>query len=234
MPENRFFTEAKLEKAEQIELTSEEFRHLQVMRRGKNDEIELVDGKGCLAKGTIAELSKHAATIQINEVYKEPLRSKRIILIQALVRQSSLDYIIEKGTELGASEFWLFPAVFSEKKELSSGQKQRLKNLTISALKQCGTLYLPAIYEKEALQKWAPFSGQKFFGDVRFSAPSFSKSTIDPKEEIYFFIGPEKGFADPELKLFETTLKAHGVKLHDNILRVDTAALAAIYLSYLL
>jgi 16S rRNA (uracil1498-N3)-methyltransferase len=189
-----------------------------------------VNGKGSLAKGKITELSKRSAHIEIEEIeHREP--GKKIILAQGLCRQNSLEYIIEKGTELGASEFWLFPAQYSEKKLFSDHQKQRLKNLTISALKQCGRLYLPMVYEKPPLQKLKDVPGQLFFGDVRQNAPLLSTTT---SQEITFFVGPEKGFTDQEVQFLENTLKAQGVKLHENILRVDTAALASIYLTYLL
>lgn len=229
MPENRFYLDDPLKQSSTVELEGDELRHLQVMRRQPQDRIELVNGKGNLGIGKILALSKRSASIEIEEVqYQDP--GKKIILAQGLCRQNSLEYIIEKGTELGASEFWLFPALQSEKKLLSDNQKERLKSLTISALKQCGRLYLPRIYEKPPLKKWESISGSLFFGDVRKNAPQLS--SISP-QEVIFFIGPEKGLTDLEVQFLENALKAKGVKLHENILRVDTAALASIYLSYL-
>lgn len=233
MPENRFYIDTTLAPNTSVELTGDELRHLQVMRCQPKEIIELVNGKGTLAKGSISALTKYSASIQVEEIDHKP-PGKKIILVQGLPKQGPLEYIIEKGTELGATEFWLFPALHSEKKDLSDNQKMRLKNLTISALKQCGRLYLPMIYEKPPLQKWKPIQGQLFFGDVRPQAPLFSKCSLLPNEEIYFLVGPEKGFAESEVHFIEKTLKAKGVKLHDNILRVDTAALSSIYLSYLL
>ncbi|HSX11947.1 MAG TPA: RsmE family RNA methyltransferase [Rhabdochlamydiaceae bacterium] len=230
MPENRFYLDADLE--HEIELSGEELRHLQVMRRKVGDPIELVNGRGYLAHGTITQLNKRSAMIQIDTCDQEPEKGRKIVLIQALTRPHSLEYIIEKGTELGVSEFWLFPAVLSEKKALTPSQELRLKNLTISALKQCGRLYLPAIHMKPSLEKWKPFSGQKFFGDLRPEAPLFSTCSLE--KTVYFFIGPEKGFAAAEVGFLEQALGAQGVKLHDNILRVDTAALVSIFATYLL
>ncbi len=234
MPENRFYIDTDFKENAPVELIGDELRHLHVMRRKKGDSIELANGKGSLAKGVLIDLSKRSALIEVDDISHIPQQTQKIILAQALVRPSSLEYIIEKGTELGASEFWLYPATFSEKKTISLQQNLRLKNLTISALKQCGRLYLPRIYEKPPLQKWPPFSGQIFFGDIRPKTPLFSKRSLHSQKDILFFVGPEKGLADPEITFLEKSLNATGVSLHENTLRVDTASLAAVFLSYLL
>lgn len=234
MPENRFFIDSDFETDKFVELIDEEFRHLQVMRRKPHDHIELVNGRGTLAKGTVISINKKEAEIKINEAFQQPQKAGKIILAQALPRLNALDLIIEKGTEFGASEFWLFPAAHSEKESLSQQQKIRLKHLTISALKQCGRLYLPAVYEKPKLQYWDQLSGQKFFGDIRTETPLFSKIKVNPSLDLIFFVGPEKGFNEPEIQCLEQTIQAKGVCLHENILRAESAALAATYLSYLL
>jgi 16S rRNA (uracil1498-N3)-methyltransferase len=224
MPENRFYFDGELEGI--IELADDELRHLRVMRREVGDHIELVNGRGVLAKGVVTAIAKKSASIQIEERVHTPYKGKKIILAQTLPRLHNLDTIIEKGTELGAFEFWLFPAARSEKKELSESQQRRLRHLTISALKQCGRLYLPAIHVKPALEKWdaLPFKG--FFGDVRPEA----KMVATFPNDLIFFIGPESGFTEAETAQLEKW-GVTGVKLHENILRVDTAAIVALSLA---
>lgn len=230
MPENRFYIETPFQENEPVELTGDEFHHLQVMRRKSGDEIELVNGRGELAKSTLQEIGKRSARIQVKQIIRMQKKAKKIVLVQAIVRLNALEYIVEKGTELGITEFWLFPATHTEKKELSDHQRKRLQFMSISALKQCGRLDLPPIQEKPPLLKWLPFEGQKFYGDVRKEAPPFSPNG---DADLFFFIGPERGFSDPEVQFMENSLHAKGVKLHDNILRVDTAAITAAVLSTL-
>lgn len=70
-----------------------------------------------------------------------------------------------------------------------------------------------------------------FFGDTQPDALPFISAwkKIEPKNEAIFFIGPESGFTKEEVSLLKT-FKAQGVKLHPNILRTDTAAIAALTL----
>lgn len=227
MPENRFYLDSPFHEKNCVELREDEFHHLKVMRKNLGDPLELVNGKNELAECTLESITKNSARIQIEKIFRVSPKQRKIILAQALTRPAPLEYIIEKGTELGATEFLLFPAERSEKKELSENQRRRLHLITISAMKQCGRLDLPTILEKPSLSRWAHFAGAKYFGDVREKAPRIASSPS--QEDILFFIGPESGFSDQEVKILEN-LQAKGVKLHENILRVDTAAIAALIL----
>jgi 16S rRNA (uracil1498-N3)-methyltransferase len=194
------------------------------MRIKAGESVELIDGKGTLATARVKTPGKETSLLEIStSIQATP--SKELILAQALPRPNLLDWILEKGTELGATQFWLFPGELSEKKELSAHQLQRLTTLTIAAMKQSGRLFLPQIHLKPALAKWPSLPGQVFYGDTRSSAP---KLTCNPQDPITFFIGPEKGFSSKEIDHLEQTLKAKGVKLHDNILRTETAGLVAL------
>lgn len=224
MPENRFYIDTSFEEEANIELSGDEFHHLHVMRRKPGDAIELVNGRGELAKSVLQEMGKRSAQIEIRQIIRMQKKEKKHILVQAIVRLNALETIIEKGTELGISEFWLFPAVHTEKKEITDHQRKRLQLMSISALKQCGRLDLPLILEKPPLQKWPALKGLKYYGDVRKEATSFLSPHSN--EDLYFFIGPERGFAESEIQWMEKN-QIKGVKLHENILRVDTAAIAA-------
>jgi 16S rRNA (uracil1498-N3)-methyltransferase len=135
-----------------------------------------------------------------------------------------LEWTLEKATELGATEFWLFPGKRSEKKDLSKSQIHRLETILINALKQCGRLYLPKIILKPPLEEWQIPSGSLFFGD--FSTTTPLKKTFD--DTVTFFIGPEKGFSPAETLLLREKFKAHPISLHENILRAETAAITVL------
>lgn len=224
MPAKRFFTPTSLHH-ETVLLSGEELHHLSVMRMRPQDPLELVNGLGELASGMILSLDKERATIKITRYHQEPPSHPILILAQALPKFSLLEWIIEKGCELGASEFWLFPGDLSEKKELSSQQHIRLNVLLISALKQCGRLWLPQILLKPPLKKWSPLSGTLFFGDLSAEAPPLSAPFVEP---ITICIGPEKGFSSSEETHLKENLQAQGVRLHANTLRTETAGLVAL------
>jgi len=234
MPENRFFIPEPL--INELEMPKEELHHLLVMRKKIGDPIEIVNGRGELAIGTIVNLGRNGAKVRIDQVKTPPeTETHPLILAQALPRFNRLEIIIEKGVELGISAFWLFPAARSEKKSLSAQQKRRLEQISIAALKQCGRLDLPPILEKPTLKQWSEGRATKFFGDLNPAAPPFwhcLQNISLQNEGALFFIGPESGFTEEEEHYLKSGLGAMGVKLHANILRVDTAAIVAIsYLS---
>jgi len=226
MPADRFFLDAPL-KQQNLILSGEELHHLsKVMRAKVGSTIELVNGKGELAKARISKLGTSAELNVIEHSFSPP--KPTLILAQAIVRPSLLDWIVEKGTELGASAFWFFPGDQSEKKELSSQQQKRLESLAISALKQSGRLYLPEIAYKPPLAAWKQPSGTLLFGDISPAAPKLSSF----QTPVVFFVGPERGFSLRETQILHE-LPAKGVKLHDNTLRAETAVIAALSQLYL-
>lgn len=225
MPENRYFYNAPL--TESIKLVDLEHRHLsQVMRKKQGDAVEIVNGRGELGKGTILAVEKRETTIAISDLDKAAPPDREVILAQAIPRMNRLDTIIEKGTELGVTQFWLFPGDRSERKELSANQLERLKNVTIAALKQSGRLWLPEILIKESLKKWNEIDPLLVYGD-----PHGEKSILQAvtNENVVLLIGPESGLS-PNEEEWLAKLNGKGVLLHKNILRTDTAAIAGLAL----
>jgi 16S rRNA (uracil1498-N3)-methyltransferase len=232
MPHHRFFTTDILEQGQLVTLRDEESHHLRVLRSKPGDCVELVNGGGVLAQARLCSLDKASAQLEVIALTaKQEFPSKRqLILAQALPRMNHLDWIIEKGTELGATAFWLFPGLLSEKATLSDNQEARLRALAIAAMKQCGRLDLPEIVVKPPLLKWQACDGSFFFGDTVEGAPYLADhSPASPlPSPIVVFIGPEKGFTEKERHYLLHSLHAKGIRLHPNILRAETAPLVAL------
>ncbi|MBS3903818.1 MAG: 16S rRNA (uracil(1498)-N(3))-methyltransferase [Simkania sp.] len=224
MPAERFFTHLPFTQGATIFLEGTEAFHLvRVMRARVGDEIELVNGKGQLAQATLKAILKEHAELTLGSIHQAPMATPSFILCIALPRFPRLEWIIEKGTELGADAFYLFPGELSEKTTLSTQQVKRLHLLSIAALKQCGRLDLPEVVLKPPLSQWDQPPGVLLFGDTCPGAPLLSAIKEHP---VLFFSGPEAGFSSKELRLF-AHWQAQGVSLHRNILRADTAPIAA-------
>lgn len=227
MPHSRFYIDSAFTENSEVYLEGEEAHHLQrVMRKREGEVVELVNGRNQLALAKIAQCSKKGVSLTLIRVSEQAPPAFTVILCQAIPRMNRLDLIVEKGTELGMHELWLFPAALSEKKELSPTQLKRLELISIAAMKQCGRLDLPKISLKAPLLKWKELPFPAYFGETSESAPPFF-STLQKKEGILFFIGPEAGFTSDEEKHLKS-LHAQGVSLHSNILRTDTAPLIAL------
>ena len=231
MPADRFFVDSTLVEGDNIVVEGQEFTHLtKAMRCGVGDTVEVVNGKGYLATATIDAVTKRHASLAIKSVEFFERPTPQVILAQAMPRLSRLDIILEKGTELGMSVLWLFHGDRSEKKSISDNQRRRITTGMVSAMKQCGRLWLPDVVEMPPISKWNGIDGTIFFGDIDPTAPLLSKAWEDRGDgDIIFAVGPESGFSDGEDKILRD-LGAIGVKLHNNILRTDTASLMALSL----
>lgn len=235
MPSERYFIDADFFPQKHQELGGSEFHHLvHVMRTRQGDSIELVNGKGALAQAVVHDFAKDKAWLHIEEVYQAPLFPPRLILAQAFSKQNRLDFIFEKGTELGVDQFWLFPGQHSAKKECYPSQIERMRAVAIAAMKQCRRLHLPSIYFIPSIIEWENQLTEKpsFFGDLDPIAPSFNnawKACHHPVFPVVFITGPEGGFSAEEVDSLKDQ-GATGVKLHDNILRTETASIMALSL----
>lgn len=229
MPNDRFFTSESLEEGKILLLKDEEHHHLaHVMRLKLDDTLEIINGKGFLALAKLTQLQKKQSLLHIESCKYFPPPTFKLKLAIGLPRFNRLEYLIEKGVELGIDTFLLFPANGSEKESLSENQWQRMEHLATSAIKQCGRVYLPEIIFMPHLCSCEKGQEKRFYGKVG-AAPAFHQELFShpSKEDRLFFIGPEKGFDEQEIAILENTLHAKGVSLSQEVLRVDTAAIAA-------
>lgn len=230
MPEHRFFVDTSFDLAKPLFLDEEESFHLKnVMRNRIGSIVELINGQGYLAKGEVLEFQKKTASLKIFDIISSPPPfSYR--LVQSLCQQEKLDFVIEKGTELGITEFFLVMTDSSIRSTLSDNQSLRLRRLSISALKQSGRLYLPKITLFQSLDECLPSISHFYFGDLDKQAPKFS-SVYKNEEPTTLIVGPEKGFSSREISLLRAQPQSYGVKLSSHTLRTETASLAFISLA---
>jgi len=224
MPQDRFFMDASFGAGQELKLEEAEFHHLKVMRSSTGDEIELVNGRGALARARIVKLEKQTALLRCETCEERPQKSPKVALGLALIRLNRLEWTIEKATELGADALFLFTADLSEKEALSPHQLERLRHLTISALKQCGSLHLPHLSLLPSLDAILHQDRKILYGDTRFDAPRLRELNLSGP--IVFLTGPEKGFSQREKNLLVE--RGEGVQLNQNILRAETAPIAAL------
>lgn len=227
MPSDRFFFNGLLKSGDMVKLSDKEFHHLAHVMRGKvGDLIELINGKGQIASGRIINMAKRECSIEVGSISVMNNESDRLVLIQALPRLQKLEALIEKGTELGVTEFWLFPGMLSERKSLSDNHIRRLREITQSALKQSGRLWSPQISVREPMSNWPPFDFPVYYGSLDTSAPPLLQ-IVETNSIQAFCVGPESGFHKDEIAHLEER-GAKAVKLSVNTLRTETAAITGI------
>ncbi len=224
MPDNRFYVEGPISSSRPVLIKGREHHHIyRVMRKWVGDRVELVNGEGDFAIATLKKITDDYAELSVEEMEKKEPSQKPFRLIQAIPNIVRLEFLLEKCTELGCTEFWFYFSAKSEHRPLSEGKIERLEYILISSLKQCGAYYLPKMLWFDKVEKITPPEGPLFFGDFRKEAPKVTSSSTP----CTFINGPESGFTEQELSYFEKEWQATGISLHPNILRTETAAIAA-------
>ena len=128
-----------------------------------------------------------------------------------------------KSKSLAAASRWFSRAA----RDLNAA---RLNLVAIEAAEQCGRLTVPTVREPVALPKmlagWDAETPLFVCDERRDGAPPFGTVGAPPGATI--LVGPEGGFSPEEFEALDALAAARRVSLGANILRAETAALAAL------
>lgn len=211
-----------------IELPKEEIDKLRkVLRLGAGALIVLLAGDGRVFRATFtgqdAELT---ATEKVETEAK-----KRVTLAQALPKPDKLDEVIRMGTEMGVFRFVLFPGERSVVKWDKAKVEDRLRRLRAIAREAAEVSFRTRIPEitligslAESLQATPDALVLSEFENVE----SHLHERVSASD-VTIVIGPEGGWAPREVAL----IGDRAVTLGPRVLRVDTAAAAAVALAVL-
>lgn len=208
-----------------------ESNHLsRVLRLSVGSSVELFDGKGTLAWGTVEHIQKNRVQIQVTK-RKQATQDNtgNIILAVSFAKGQRFDWLVEKCTELGADH--IAAVQFERTVKLGNATSvQRLSRITISAAKQCERLCLPKLTGPAKLKETADYLRSEYPHSIMLYGSPDGKSSaeffkVPTKEDVVVFIGPEGGFSESEIDYFDS-LEAVPVSINKNILRIETAAVA--------
>ena len=233
---NRFFLDSHLFHDNRVKFP-EDIAHqiLNVLRMGSGEEVEVLNDQGFVFRVQIAiDIDKKA--VYGNILGKEPVTTEPeigITLCFGMASRDKVEFILQKGTEIGISEF--FPFISSRSlvrsTDLSEKKKMRWKRIIREAAEQAHRGRLPSllspknfdeclasIYDHYDLSLIAWEKAEKNRPNLRERLKHFSGT------KIVLFVGPEGGFSDEEV---EAAKKAgcHVVSLGERILRMETAAM---------
>lgn len=146
---HRFFLPTEQTQTDSFPLTDTEAHHfLNVLRGKEKDRITVFDGAGHEIICTVAAVEKNRVTLRAQSRQFSPPLPHRLTLAQAVPRAKSMDFILQKATELGVAR--IVPllsdrTVVQLGGEDIEGKRERWRQITIEAAKQCGANWLPAI-----------------------------------------------------------------------------------------
>lgn len=179
-------------------LLSEKARHHagRVIRAVAGDTVALFDGSGEVAAGPIAFEGKDA-WITVHSIERPQTESPaHMTLIQAMVSNEKIDFIVEKAVEAGISRIILVPAARSVTKLAGERLEKRLtrwNDIAVAACEQCGRNVVPVI---EALPSLNTALTDVKAGCRWFMHPGESDALTVKKDcrSFAFAVGPEGGF----------------------------------------
>ncbi|HEY1015268.1 MAG TPA: RsmE family RNA methyltransferase [Herpetosiphonaceae bacterium] len=196
-----------------------------VLRLRPGSQVALLDGSGLEHTVELLELGKNAASCRI--LASAPSRGEpaaRVELYVALTRGERFEWVLQKGTELGASAF---VPLLCERSQAGEAKAERWGRIIREAAEQSGRGRLP---ELRAPLRFAAALAAAPAGILlaeHSSAVSF-KAALDPDGGgCAIWSGPEGGWSDGELAAASAAGLALAT-LGPRILRAETAPVAAL------
>jgi 16S rRNA (uracil1498-N3)-methyltransferase len=218
-----------------ITVRDEEFHYLKnVIRLKAGDTLKVLDGKGWELDAFIVEIKKKSLTIKITQkMYHERKRKCRLTLVQAVLKGEKMDIVLQKATELGVD---VVVPVFTEHTAMRSTRKYRhWQRVCLEATRQSRRLFMPETLRPCEFRK----ALEIVKGDYRFILHEKAESTVEGllqrnlKGDVVVVVGPEGGFSHEEA-MFAIEKGFEPVRLSENILRAETAAIVSVFLFSLL
>jgi 16S rRNA (uracil1498-N3)-methyltransferase len=211
------------------------FNHMvRVLRLGPGDEVQLIDEKGMVHSGVINQVAKEWVAVKITSssaTVEDDIAVPRITICQALPKGEKLELILQKGTELGADEFWLFAgrrSVAKVSNDQLSHKYERWNRIVAQASRQCGRTTIPAVRLMTSAEE-AAFTTRQELRLILWENEqntTLKKALASSKpQSVIVAIGPEGGFDSREVQHFSDAGYLP-VSLGTRILRTETASIA--------
>lgn len=216
-------------------LAADESHHLVRVRRVRaGQDVFVIDGRGTRARARVDAVESGRAVLDVTDVCQVPPALRvGVELAFAVAKPAHAEQLITQCTELGVAV--LIPMLTQRtvvRPSAASRQKTaRWQRHAIEAAKQSGQAHVPRIdpvvpFDKLVHDPALPRVVLLAHPNEPVSLNAFTH-THDRPDRVLICIGPEGGFTDDELAL-SRQCAFHPVCLTSTILRIETAAVAAV------
>ncbi len=220
----RYFAQTK--EGDYFSLKQEDYYHIKtVMRMNSKDKIEVVYQNEVFLCG----LEFHEKEILVKAEQKQEGKEDvfpRLVLILPFLKEPKMDFILQKGTELGVAEFILIEMDHSivkidEKKE--SSKIDRWSRICKEAAEQSMRTSIPMVRIERNLNALLELPGHKVLCSTQEREKTIKKllKNVNICDTMNVMIGPEGGLSKEEEKYFEEKGFTK-VSLGTQIMRVET------------
>lgn len=198
---------------------------LKVFRYHEGDDVVLFDGVKTERLYKIKQIEPDAIKLEMVTDFERKLPAKHVYLFWSLLKKDKNEWVIQKCTELGVSNF---VPIIAERSEKLGFDIERAEKIAIEASEQCGRGDIPHI--REPLSLIEALSEYKGKVDLLICDETVDSKLEDPSYKIArptgVLIGPEGGWTEAELALFKQE-NLGSLHLGNLTLRAETAAIAA-------
>lgn len=195
---------------------------LKVLRYREGDQVVLFDGVVTERLYKIANTEQDAVKLELVTEFERKLPDRHVYLFFSLLKKDKNDWVLQKCTELGISNF--IPLI-AERSEKTGFNIERAKKIVIEASEQCGRSDIPHI--REPLNLETVLGEYKDKVDLLVCDERTNQTEITKSEKPSgLLIGPEGGWTESELSLIAKE-GGRGLSLGGMTLRAETAAVAA-------
>ena len=234
---NRFYVDKSQIQGEWVSITGEDLKHItRVLRLAAGDRVTICDGNNTDYEGTIERVEKGEVRVRLGSAVETGTEADvEMVLYQAVAKGTKMEFIIQKGTELGVSAF--VPVITSrtvvriEDRRDAEKKQQRWQRIAMESAKQCRRGRIPVVKAvldfDRALEEMAGFSLALLPHAAEGGLPiGRIPGTAGDYGSIAIMVGPEGGFDDDEVKR-AVQRGITVVNMGPRILRTETAGIAA-------
>ena len=231
----RFFVQESEIHPNFMVLTGENAAHARVLRLKNGDEVTVCDGNGTDYRCTVSDVA--AGQISLVVQSSCPAESEAKIscsVYMALAKGDKFEHVIQKATELGATELVCFPSArcVSRPDDRSLSKKlERWQKIAASAAEQSGRGWIPKVIAlpsyTAALERAAQADLAVCFYENEENLTFRAAIEQKPFRTAAILTGPEGGFEAEEIQMAQKA-GLQVCTLGRRILRCETAPLCAL------
>ena len=210
-------------------LDGDEGHHaVKVRRITVGEQVEVVDGRGTRACGSVSEVRKDSCTVSVESIEHEPVASPAVTVVQALTKKDRSDQAIELLTEVGVDVVLPWRA----QRSVTSEVPAKWARIVVESCKQSRRARFPRVHDLAVTDAVVAFLNEQKSAGAQVlvcheSATVPMSQVLQTAASAYVIvIGPEGGLTDDELQAF-TGAGADVVKLGPSVLRAATAGAVA-------
>jgi 16S rRNA (uracil1498-N3)-methyltransferase len=208
---------------------------LHVLRLGDDDQVAVLDNRGVVHHVRL-QVDSTAMTVSGMIIKTQPVRSEpktRLSLFFGLTSREKVEWILQKGTEIGVTAFYPFGSsrTLGKPGSVSIKKLERWERIIKEAAEQSGRGILPELHTPKDLAIF--FSEASKDHDLCLVAYEAADENVQRLSDVLerftgagiaLFVGPEGGFSEEEVQ-FGLEAGCRVISLGARILRMETAAI---------